>query len=70
MFLENGGAVLSFWHDVPLFAANGTLNFVCEIPKETKAKARAYRKQLLYLCSSLPLETTYGSRHNNQQVNS
>ena len=34
-----GGSPLSPWHDVPLFAGEGLLNFICEIPKETKAKA-------------------------------
>jgi hypothetical protein len=33
---------VSPWHDVPLHAdaAKGLLNFICEIPKESKAKAR------------------------------
>ena len=30
--------LVSAWHDVPLYAGNGTLNFLCEIPKETSAK--------------------------------
>jgi hypothetical protein len=29
---------VSAWHDVPLYAGNGMLNFLCEIPKETSAK--------------------------------
>jgi len=43
MFLKAGSTVVSPWHDVPLYAdaSKGLLNFICEIPKETKAKARA-----------------------------
>lgn len=43
MFLKSGDTVVSPWHDVPLHAdaAKGLLNFICEIPKNTKAKARA-----------------------------
>merc|ERR1712118_508513 len=26
------------WHDIPLKNADGTVNFICEIPKETSAK--------------------------------
>ena len=29
---------MSAWHDVPLYAGDGLLNFVCEIPKESAAK--------------------------------
>jgi inorganic pyrophosphatase len=29
---------VSPWHDVPLKNADGSVNFICEIPKETKAK--------------------------------
>jgi hypothetical protein len=45
VFLKSGDTVVSPWHDVPLHAdkAKGLLNFICEIPKETKAKARAQR---------------------------
>lgn len=32
------GAVVSPWHDIPLFAGDGLLHFVCEIPKESSAK--------------------------------
>lgn len=38
IFLNGKGAVVSPWHDIPLFAGNGLVNFVCEIPKETSAK--------------------------------
>jgi hypothetical protein len=35
----NGNKTLvSAWHDVPLYAGNGAVNFLCEIPKETSAK--------------------------------
>jgi hypothetical protein len=33
-----GKVLVSAWHDVALYAGNGTLNFLCEIPKETSAK--------------------------------
>eukprot|EP00850_Spirogloea_muscicola_P006746 SM000032S12130 [mRNA] locus=s32:667587:669674:- [translate_table: standard] len=32
------GRPLSFWHSVPLHAGNGLLNYVCEIPRKTRAK--------------------------------
>ena len=32
------GQSISPWHDIPLNAENGQLNFVCEIPKESSAK--------------------------------
>ena len=38
LFMTEGGKVASFWHDIPLDNGDGTVNFVCEIPKETKAK--------------------------------
>lgn len=43
MFVKSGTTVVSPWHDVPLYAdaAKGLFNFVCEIPKESKAKVRA-----------------------------
>jgi inorganic pyrophosphatase len=38
-FKASGGATVSPWHDIPLYAGgDGLLNFVCEIPKETSAK--------------------------------
>ena len=37
-FYEKDGKKISPWHDVPLKNADGTFNFICEIPKETKAK--------------------------------
>lgn len=32
------GKEVSPWHDIPLFADNGMVHYVCEIPKETSAK--------------------------------
>ena len=29
---------MSAWHDVPLYTGSSTVNFLCEIPKETSAK--------------------------------
>jgi hypothetical protein len=29
---------VSPWHEIPLFASDGLLHYVCEIPKETSAK--------------------------------
>jgi inorganic pyrophosphatase len=40
VFYEQNGKKISPWHDVPLKSAanDGSYNFICEIPKETKAK--------------------------------
>ena len=38
LFMTEGGQLGSFWHDIPLENGDGSVNFVCEIPKETKAK--------------------------------
>jgi len=38
IFFTEGGKTVSPWHDIPLYADDGTLNFICEIPKETSAK--------------------------------
>ena len=35
---SDGGKDISPWHDIPLKNADGTVNFICEIPKETSAK--------------------------------
>ena len=35
---DESNAVVSAWHGIPLKNADGTYNFLCEIPKETKAK--------------------------------
>ena len=38
IFFNEDGKAVSPWHGVPLKNADGTFNFICEIPKETKAK--------------------------------
>lgn len=38
IFFSEDGKAISPWHNVPLHNADGTVNFICEIPKETKAK--------------------------------
>jgi len=38
IFFNEDGKPVSPWHGVPLRNADGTCNFICEIPKETKAK--------------------------------
>ncbi len=35
---DDANKTVSAWHGVPLKNADGTMNFLCEIPKETKAK--------------------------------
>lgn len=37
-FFDSGGKKVSPWHDIPLQAGDGLLNFVVEIPKESSAK--------------------------------
>jgi inorganic pyrophosphatase len=32
------GKPISCWHEIPLYAGDGLLNFICEIPKESSAK--------------------------------
>ncbi|GBG75703.1 hypothetical protein CBR_g20327 [Chara braunii] len=36
--VDDDGNPVSAWHDIPLHAGDGLLNFVCEIPKESSAK--------------------------------
>jgi len=38
IFLNEKDTKISPWHDVPLFGGDGTLNYLCEIPKETTPK--------------------------------
>ena len=38
IFFSEDGKPVSPWHGVPLKNEDGTMNFICEIPKETKAK--------------------------------
>ncbi|KAA6424896.1 MAG: plastid division [Trebouxia sp. A1-2] len=35
---DKGGKNVSAWHDIPLWAEDGLVNFICEIPKESSAK--------------------------------
>jgi inorganic pyrophosphatase len=35
---KQNGVQISCWHEIPLYAGNGLVNFICEIPKETSAK--------------------------------
>jgi len=37
-FFPDAAKHVSCWHEIPLFAADGCLHFICEIPKETSAK--------------------------------
>ena len=30
--------LVSPWHEIPLYAGDGLLHYICEIPKETSAK--------------------------------
>jgi hypothetical protein len=41
IFFKDGEKAISPWHDVPLYNADGTCNFICEIPKETKVRPRS-----------------------------
>ncbi|GIL92845.1 hypothetical protein Vretimale_19206 [Volvox reticuliferus] len=38
MFFKHGAKEVSCWHEIPLYAGNGLLHYICEIPKETSAK--------------------------------
>ena len=38
VFVEEKGQKISLWHDIPLYAEDGLVNFIVEIPKETSAK--------------------------------
>ena len=33
-FSGGGGAPISPWHDIPLYAGDGLLNFICEILRD------------------------------------
>lgn len=41
VFVEEQGSPVSVWHDIPLYAENGLVNMVVEIPKESSAKMEA-----------------------------
>lgn len=45
LFFKDGDKTISPWHDVPLEAGDGFYNFVCEIPKYTKAKMEVATKE-------------------------
>jgi len=38
IFFKQSGKQISPWHEIPLFAGEGNIHFICEIPKETSAK--------------------------------
>lgn len=38
MHMPHVGKKVSPWHEIPLYAGDGQLHFICEIPKETSAK--------------------------------
>ena len=52
VFLQQEGRDVSTWHDVPLRNEDGTLNFVCEIPKDTSAKMEVATVGLLALTNT------------------
>ena len=35
---SHAGKMVSPWHEIPLYAGDGCLHYICEIPKETSAK--------------------------------
>lgn len=45
LYLEKDWAPASFWHDIPLMAADGSYNFVTEIPMGTRAKMEVKKEQ-------------------------
>lgn len=38
LFFKQGAKQVSPWHEIPLFAGEGLVHYVCEIPRETSAK--------------------------------
>ncbi|KXZ56183.1 hypothetical protein GPECTOR_1g158 [Gonium pectorale] len=38
MFFKQGAKDVSPWHEIPLYAGDGYVHYICEIPKETSAK--------------------------------
>ena len=44
-----GGKSVSAWHDIPLWAEDGLLNFICEIPKESSAKMEVATVRILFV---------------------
>jgi len=47
VFFSKEGKEISPWHDIPLKAGDELYNFVCEIPKNTKAKMEIATKEEL-----------------------
>eukprot|EP01100_Stratorugosa_tubuloviscum_P008566 TRINITY_DN3570_c0_g1_i1.p1 TRINITY_DN3570_c0_g1~~TRINITY_DN3570_c0_g1_i1.p1 ORF type:complete len:274 (-),score=111.78 TRINITY_DN3570_c0_g1_i1:4-825(-) len=45
-FLTQNNKKISFWHDIPLFNNDTTLNFICEIPKGTNAKMEMAKEEI------------------------
>ena len=43
--LDASGNAISAWHDVPLYAENGNVNFYCEIPANTSKKFETQTKK-------------------------
>ncbi len=56
LFMTEGHKVASFWHDIPLDNGDGSVNFVCEIPKETKAKMEVATVSLLQTRAAVVLQ--------------
>ncbi|CAM9370561.1 unnamed protein product, partial [Discosporangium mesarthrocarpum] len=44
-FFNKDGKVVSPWHDIPLKAGPNTFNYICEIPKYSKAKMEIATKE-------------------------
>lgn len=38
MHVAHAAKTISPWHEIPLYAEDGNLHYICEIPKETSAK--------------------------------
>nr|QKY15128.1 inorganic pyrophosphatase chloroplastic (IPY3) [Polytomella parva] len=45
LFFKQGEKVVSPWHEIPLFNHDGSLNYICEIPRETSAKMEVATKE-------------------------
>ena len=52
--VQDQKADVSPWHDVALHNDDGSLNFVCEIPKDTSAKFEVATVQKPLVISRLP----------------
>ncbi|KAF5832414.1 inorganic pyrophosphatase [Dunaliella salina] len=38
IYFKQGAKIISPWHEIPLYARDGNLHYICEIPKWTSAK--------------------------------